>query len=334
MAFCVLTLESHKYIARRGLPMKKEMSLRLLLCLVLACLSPSGSWAEENASWAHSGHPAESGWVELQDASLLNIPILNMEEKTVWRYPYENIPVYIQNQTIKGILRGPSDMAGSEVAVSISSFNTSAFLGAFRAKDSSAKILDKVSRLKLNRSGEASFALNKTCNGMYMISVIDENNSTILSALPLLVTPGEMSLDAPAQIAAGDVLTLKANISKAENVSKIFAAIMISRTDYENASVNLNSSGTEEDLNSTISLRNKSITMRGIPRISSELLMQIITLLPMDSAVGMQETKGEEAEIILITGEEWEKGSYILICGVYSPGRGLLGIREKMIEVI
>jgi len=218
--------------------------------------------------------------------------------------------------------------------VSISSFNTSAFLGAFQAKDNSAKILGKVSRLKLNRSGEASFALNKTYNGMYMISVIDENNSTILSALPLLVTPGEMSLDAPAQIAAGDVLTLKANISKAENVSKIFAAIMISRTDYENASVNLNSSGTEEDLNSTISLGNKSITMRGIPRISSELLMQIITLLPMDSAVGMQETKGEEAEIILITGAEWEKGSYILICGVYSPGKGLLGIREKTIEVI
>jgi methanogen extracellular protein (TIGR04279 family) len=169
---------------------------------------------------------------------------------------------------------------------------------------------------------------------MYMISVIDVNNSTLLSALPLLVTPGEMSLDAPAQIAAGDVMTLKANMSAAENVSKIFAAMMISRTDYENASLSLNSSGTEKDLNSTLSLANKSITMRGIPKISSELLMQIITLLPMDSAVGMQETKGEGAEIILITGAEWEKGSYILICGVYSPGRGLLGIKEKMIEVI
>jgi methanogen extracellular protein (TIGR04279 family) len=334
MAFCVLTLESHKYIAPRRLSMKKEMLLRLLLCLFLACLSPSSSWAEENASLAYFGHPAESGWVELQDGSHLNIPNLNMEEKTVWRYPYENIPVYIQNQTIKGILRGPSDMAGSEVAVSISSFNTSAFLGAFQAKEYSARNFGEVSRLKLNRSGEASFALNKTCNGMYMISVIDENNSTILSALPLLVTPGEMSLDAPVQIVAGEVLTLKANISDAENVSKIFAAIMISRTDYENASVSLNSSGTEEDLNSTISLGNKSINMRGIPRISSELLMQIITLLPMDSAVGMQETEGEGAEIILITGAEWEKGNYVLICGVYSPGRGLLGIKEKMIEVI
>jgi len=309
------------------------MSLRVLLCLLLAFLSPT-SWAEDNSSLAHTGHPAESGWVEVQGTSLLNIPNLNIEEKTVWRYPYENIPIYIQNQTIKGVLRSPSGMAGSEVAVSISSFNTSAFLGAFQAKDNSAKILGKVSRLKLNRSGEASFALNKTYNGMYMISVIDENNSTILSALPLLVTPGEMSLDAPAQIMAGDVLTLKANISAAENASKIFAAIMISRTDYENASVNLNSSGTEEDLNSTISLGNKSVAMRGIPRISSELLMQIIALLPMDSAVGMQETKGEEAEIILITGAQWEKGSYILICGVYSPGRGLLGIKEKMIEVI
>jgi len=53
----------------------------------------------------------------------------------------------------------------------------------------------------------------------------------------------------------------------------------------------------------------------------------------MDSAMGMQETEGDGAEIIMITGAEWEKGSYILICGVYSPGRGLLGIREKTIDV-
>jgi methanogen extracellular protein (TIGR04279 family) len=333
MAFYVLTLESHKYIAQRRLFMKKEMSLRLLLCLFLACLSPA-SWAEENASLALSGHQAESGWVALQDSSLLNIPNLKIEDKTVWRYPYESIPVLGENLTIKGIFWGPSGMADSEVVVSISSFNVSAFLGAFQAMDDSAKILGEVSRLRLNHTGDASFVLNETKSGMYMISVIDKNNSTTLSALPLLVTPEEISLDAPAQIAAGEVLTLKANISKAENVSKIFAAMMISRTDYENASVIINSSGTEKDLNSTLSLGNKSTTMRGIPRISSELLMQIINLLPMDSAVGMQETEGEEAEIILITGGEWEKGNYILICGVYSPGKGLLGIKEEMIEVI
>ena len=313
--------------------MKKKMSLRLLLCLFLACLSPA-SWAEENASLAPSEHQAESGWVALQDSSLLNIPNLKIEEKTVWRYPYESIPVLGENLTIKGIFWGPSSMADSKVAVSISSFNTSAFLAAFQPMDEGARILGEASRLELNRSGDAPFVLNETNSGMYMISVIDENNSTTLSALPLLVTPGEISIDAPAQIAAGDVFTLKANISKAEKVSKIFAAMMISRTDYENASVNININSTEKDLNSTLSLGNKSTTMRGIPRISSELLMQIITLLPMDSAVGMQETEGEEAEIILITGAEWEKGNYILICGVYSPGRGLLGIKEKMIEVI
>ena len=102
--------------------MKKEMSMRLLLCLFLACLFPVASWAEENASLAHTGNLAESGWVALQDSSLLNVPNLKIEEKTIWRYPYESIPVLGENLTIKGIFWGPSSMADSEVAVSISSF--------------------------------------------------------------------------------------------------------------------------------------------------------------------------------------------------------------------
>jgi methanogen extracellular protein (TIGR04279 family) len=197
-------------------------------------------------------------------------------------------------------------------------------------------INESASRLELNHSGDASFLLNKTSSGMYTVFVLDENNSTVLSALPLLVTAAEMSLDAPAKIAAGDVLTLKANLSEEGNFSKIFAAVMISRNDFENASLSLN--GTElnkgsNGLNTTLSLGNKSMIVQGIPKISSELLMQIITLLPIDSAVGMQETKGEGAEIILITDSAWEKGDYVLVGGVYSPGKGLLSLGEKMIEV-
>ena len=315
--------------------METEKCLRLLFILfALVCLMP-GSWAVDFASLAHTGVAMKSDWIEFQSANLMHIPDLIISGKNTWQYPYDYIPVYAENQTIKGTFHGPVGMAGSEVLVSISSFNTSTFLEGFKKMDIPAKIEGNVSRLQLNRSGDASFDLNKTSEGMYTISVIDENNSTTLSALPLLITSGEMSIDAQAQIASGDVLVLRTNISASENVSKIFAAMMISRTDFENGSLRISSnSGTDDDLNSTLSLGNKSVSMRGIPKISSELLMQIITLLPADSAVGMQETNGDGAEIILITGSEWEKGNYILICGVYSPGKGLSGIKEMEIEVI
>jgi methanogen extracellular protein (TIGR04279 family) len=312
--------------------MKKEMLLRAQLCLILACLFPAALCAEGSTSLADN--PIGGEWITLQDASIINIPSMNIETTAKWRYPYLYIPVYHKNQTIKGMLIGSSSMAGSKVSLSIASFDPATFLKSFPAKESGGKMRGNLSHLLLNRSGYASFTLNETNSGMYTISVADENDSTILSILPLLVTPGELSLDAPAKIAAGDVLILKANLSASENASKIFAAMMISRTDYKNASVNLNMSGTKGDINSTLFLGNKSVTLRGVPSISSESLMQIIALLPADSAVGMQETNGDGAEIILLTGPEWEKGSYILICGVYSPGKGLSAIKEMEIEVI
>jgi methanogen extracellular protein (TIGR04279 family) len=62
--------------------------------------------------------------------------------------------------------------------------------------------------------------------------------------------------------------------------------------------------------------------------------MKVLYLLPMNSAVGMQESNESGTEILLITDREWEKGSYILTCGVYSPGIGLLGLKQMSVEVI
>jgi methanogen extracellular protein (TIGR04279 family) len=266
----------------------------------------------------------------------MNIPNMTIRGETTWQYPYDYIPVYSENQTIKGTFVGPSDMNGSKIAVSISGFDVPALLNAYEGK-SGANIGTNALRLALNRSGDASFELNGKSSGMYTIFVMNETNSTILSALPLLVTTAVMSIDAPAKIAAGDVLNLKTNISQEGNFSRIFAAVMISHKYLDNASLGLNSmnlnNGTMNSLNTTLSLGNKSMTVQGLPKISSELLLQLINLLPIDSAVGMQETKANVAEIILITDPTWEKGSYVLISGVYAPGKGLQGLTEKMIEV-
>jgi methanogen extracellular protein (TIGR04279 family) len=170
---------------------------------------------------------------------------------------------------------------------------------------------------------------------------VDENNSVILSALPLLISKAELTPQMPDNIKAGDFMQLRVNISalnnesisQSNNNSRIFAAIMISRKDYENASLKLDTNGTMESRKSTLILGDKSMQIQ-LSNISSEQLMPLLYLLPENSAIGIQESKESWADILLITDENWDKGSYILTYAVYSPGKGLLGLNQETVEVV
>jgi hypothetical protein len=50
--------------------------------------------------------------------------------------------------------------------------------------------------------------------------------------------------------------------------------------------------------------------------------------------VGLQESTQPGVDLILLTDKSWEKGEYILTGGIYSPGKGLLGIKQSVVEVI
>ncbi len=109
---------------------------------------------------------------------------------------------------------------------------------------------------------------------------------------------------------------------------------MISSQDYATAGLSLTANGTEEGLISTITLCNSSMQVQGMPGISTDLLMKILYMLPQNSAVAMQESAEQNVELYLFTDPAWEKGEYILTCAVYSPKKGLMGMRQGTIEVV
>jgi len=301
--------------------------------LLLLCVSPPAALAD---------NPIEGPWIALEGTNLIKIPHLAISQGNNWSSPFDSIPVYIENQTINGTIQGAGEAAGPWVGLAITRFDISEFLTLFLATDSRMKMEGNVSRHKLNSTANTSFTLDGYPCGMYTVLIFDENSSAVLSATPLFVTKADLTLQMPSNITAGDYAKLKVNMSLAEdqsayqsnNQSRVFAAIMISRQDYENTSLHITGNGTEGSLNSTLSLKDNSMQMQGLPAISSELLMKVLYLLPMNSAVGMQESNESGTEILLITDREWEKGSYILTCAVYIAKSGLLGLKQMAVEVI
>jgi len=153
--------------------------------------------------------------------------------------------------------------------------------------------------------------------------------------MPLLITEGQTVLKMPSIVKAEEpFIQVKMNTTAPGNQSKFFAAIMISRKDYENASLGIAKNETTNNLDLTLSLGSKSLEIQGPPKISSELLMNLLPLLPANSAVGLQESTQPGVDLILLTDKPWEKGEYILTGGIYSPGKGLLGIKQSVVEVI
>ena len=108
---------------------------------------------------------------------------------------------------------------------------------------------------------------------------------------------------------------------------------MIPLNDYKNASLNFSNNKTTEGLDFNLSLGSKSMQMHGSPRISSELLMNLLPLLPPNSAVGLQESTQPGVDLILRTDLPWRTGYYVLTCGIYSPEKGLIGIKQTNVEV-
>jgi hypothetical protein len=86
-------------------------------------------------------------------------------------------------------------------------------------------------------------------------------------------------------------------------------------------------------MTSMININNESLKIVGEPKISQEMVDQILPILPQDSALALAESNETESEMYLIHEGDWKPGRYVLTCGVYSKN-GLGGIRQKIIEMI
>ena len=82
----------------------------------------------------------------------------------------------------------------------------------------------------------------------------------------------------------------------------------------------------------TLTLAGNQFRCLGLQR--SDQLMNALTILTRNSAVGLQESNNDEVYLQRVTDAQWEKGSYILICFVYSPDEGLIGAKQETVEVV
>lgn len=254
---------------------------------------------------------------------------------------FKYIPVYSINQIINGSIQklqkyGESNCSSrSDKSLCLSPFSIDSFL-------SGLPDAVKVTRIKCakiipdsNCTIRSSFQITNAKSGMYIAYAIGENGSKALAAAPLLITEGKMVLKAPAKVfSAEQYIQLRVNTTASVNGSKFFAAFMISRRDYDNVSLSLSENESPERSDLILSINSKSMELPSDPKISSELLMNMLPLLPPNSAVGLQESTQSGADLILLTDKPWASGEYVLTCCAYSPGKGLLGIVQSTIEII
>jgi methanogen extracellular protein (TIGR04279 family) len=305
----------------------------LLISLLCFCFAAT---AEDYASVPNDRELSERCWISLEGNNTIQMPLVSFAGPGAnWTYPFTFFPVYAENQTISGSVLCRAEMTGREVRVCISDFSMERLLSALTAQDNETVAADGDLPIRLNDTGDARFAIQGVPSGLYTITVADTLNSTIIAATPVLVAEGEIATNFPSEVEAGDILQLGIETpQKWGNESKFYGAIMISSQDYATAGLSLTTNGTEESLLSTIAVGNSSMQIQGLPRVSTDLLMNLSAILPQNSTVAMQPSTEPEVELYLLTDSALAKGEYILTSAVYSPKKGLMGMRQGTVEVI
>lgn len=322
------------------------------LVLLLLLIFPISSAAMNDTSRAYLGAPEGGSRINLEESNALIMPNISLSGAADETYPFDHLPVYSQNQFINGTF-SPSQSGNvsdtdtkSKIMLCLSPFNISEYLAGFPENSHFARKdrFDCIETLigsnnsnasNSNASNGTSFQISKKPAGMYTLYAVDENRSALFSQQPFLITEGVVVLEMNYTVASSEpFIRIKMNTTALENQSKFFAALLIPLKDYKNASLNFSNNKTTGGLDFNLSLGSKSLQMHGTPRISSEFLMNLLPLLPLNSAVGLQESTQPGVDLILMTDRPWETGQYVLTCGIYSPEIGLIGIKQTNVEVI
>lgn len=310
------------------------MRLQTIL-IILICLCSEAA-AEEWASVPRYVSAQEESWIGLEGNNTIQMPYVAFSSPGAnWTYPFQFFPVYAKKEMISGNIFGPAALAGFDAVVCISNFSIFNLLSALTIQENRTAANGKCSPIHLNSTGDAHFALEGVPSGLYTIMVVDAHNSTVFATTPALIAEGEIATKTPPEFSAGDIMPLTIETPRAwRGKSLTYGAIMISSQDYATAKLNLTTNGTEESLLTTISLDNNSMQVQGMPRISTDLLMNLTAILPQNCALAMQPSTEPEVELNLLTDRTWTKGEYILTSAVYSSGEGLMGLRQDRVEVV
>lgn len=311
-----------------------------LAVLIFIILSVSVALAQNYNNYTLPTYTGKIGsWLTFEGGHDVLMPhtVLNMPEGN-WTYPYDYYSVYTRNQNMSGTFSGTSRLAGSTIGVVVQRLNTSSFQEALRELYK-MEALDRsettgVTSISLNGTGIGHFSIHGLASGLYAFLVVDLKKLSVMSALPVLITDDEISVESPDIAAKGETLKVKIKVLQGQrNISRKYGTAIVSMETYRATSINISGNGSKEMMTSMINIKNESLKIVGEPKISQEMVDQILPILPVDSALALAESNETESEMYLIHEGDWKPGRYVLTCGVYSKN-GLGGIRQKIIEMI
>lgn len=251
----------------------------------------------------------------MEGSGALIVPNMSLSKSGDQSYLFDRLPVYSLNQSINGTFssqdgsRSNKD-AKSRIIACVSPFSISEYLAGFPENSHSSRIDCNESTVEWNKINASNFTISKKPAGIYSLYVFDKNNSCLLSKQPFLITEGEVLLKMDHIVASSEpFIKIKMNSTVFKNQSKFFATLMIPREDYDNVSLSLAENRTTGSSDLNLSLGSKSLQMYGPPRVSSELLMNLLPLLPQGSAVGLQESTMPGVDLILMTDQPGKRGN-------------------------
>lgn len=281
--------------------------------------------------------------ISLEGNDSLLMPEMIIPEWAAEKLLLDRVPVYSLSRTINGAFIFPPNQEAFDIYGCISPFDLSSFFSATHSVGyNDKKCSGKYLMLDNSNCSEGSncsncrpFRLSTASSGMHLLNLFDLNGSSLIFSVPLLITEGQTIMQVPSIVQVDEpFIQVMMNTTLPGNQSKFFAAILISRNDYENASLLADWNKSAENLDINLSLGSKSMKMKGPLKVTNGLLMDLLPLLPASSAIGLQESTKQGADLILLPDKSWQKGEYILTGAIYSPGKGLLGIKQREVLIV
>ncbi len=176
--------------------------------------------------------------------------------------------------------------------------------------------------------------------GQYCIVMIQENEDnslTVLSATAFVVEKYELHVSAPASIVKGEDLDISMALESAPNESNCtYGAVLIREKAYK-ANIEINSDGTrngtsvivnEVDLIDEFDINSSNYRSK---LTRDELQTEIQTIIGEGKGSIAIGEKGQKK--LSLTAFDLPPGSYYLLAGAYSPGKGLVGLTQLEVEI-
>ncbi|MDQ1276895.1 MAG: hypothetical protein QG610_2473 [Euryarchaeota archaeon] len=283
---------------------------------------------------------------------------LNKEENESYtiKYPstssYTTLPVFLPDENVTMSFHGDSYLKGQDVEIYLFKLTKNCaqeFLDSFLTgdignlntlfKDSVGEKYEKY-YTKLDNCGDISdYDLGCLDAGQYCIVMVQKNEDeslTVLSSTVFIVAEYELCISSPSSIVKGNDLDITTSLEGAPDNNYTYGAVLIKDQAYK-ANIEINSNGTkagtsvivnEIDLIDEFDINSSNYKSK---LTKNQLQTEIQTIIGEGKGTISIGEFGQNK--LSLTAFDLPVGCYYLFVGAYSPGKGLVGLSQKDIEI-